>query len=142
MTAAIQRLFALISAVPDALLLLLTRVGIGFVFWNSGRTKVDGFAIRPEAIDLFRDEYRLPLFAPEIVAPLAAGVEHLLPMMLFVGLGTRFAALGLFGMTMVIQILVYPQAWSVHTLWVAALGWLIVKGGGTWSIDQLIGRVR
>ncbi len=137
MTNIIRRLFAMFGRVPDSLLLLLTRIGIGFVFWNSGQTKVDGFSIRPEAIDLFRDEYRLPLLSPELAAPMAAGMEHILPVMLFIGLGSRFAAIGMFAMTAVIQIFVYPDAWSVHALWFAALGWIIVKGPGNWSLDRM-----
>ncbi len=137
MFARVRDLFDLLGRIPDSLLLLLTRIGIGFVFWNSGQTKVDGWALRPETVDLFRDEYRLPLLSPEVAAPMAAAMEHLLPAMLFIGLGSRFAALGLLGMTLVIQTFVYPDAWNVHIFWVAALGWIIAKGPGSLSVDRL-----
>ena len=56
------------------------------------------------------------------------------------GLGTRLAALALLGMTMVIQIFVYPEAWwSVHLLWVAMAAILISRGAGMFSLDALLG---
>lgn len=136
----IDRLNRLMRMTPDAALLLFTRIAVGHIFWASGRTKVEGWALRPEAIDLFRDEYQLPILSPELAATLAAIGEHLFPIMLLIGLGTRYAALGLFGMTLVIQLFVYPEAWWVHALWFALLAWLIARGGGAWSVDALVAR--
>lgn len=136
----LRALFDLFGRIPDSLLLFLTRIGVGLVFWTSGQTKVDGWALRPETIDLFRDEYKLPLLSPEMAAPMAAMMEHLLPLMLFVGLGSRFAALGLLGMTLVIQVFVYPDAWNVHIFWAAALGWIIAKGPGGIALDRFFPR--
>ena len=126
---------------PPALQLLLARVGIGAVFFLSGRTKVQGWlTIKPFTYELFRTEYKLPLISAELAAPLAAYAEHLLPLMLLLGLGTRYAALGLLGMTAVIEIFVYPNAWPTHLLWTAALLPLIAHGGGKWSLDRLFFR--
>lgn len=123
---------------PPALQLLLARVGIGAVFFLSGRTKVQGWlTIKPFTYELFRTEYNLPLISAELAAPLATYAEHLLPLMLLLGLGTRYAALGLLGMTAVIEIFVYPHAWPTHLLWAAALLPLIAHGGGKWSLDRL-----
>ena len=120
------------------------------VFWRSGQTKVEGFAIDLEegrfelgwprlsanAVDLFRDEYRLPVIAPEWAALLAATAEHALPLLLAIGLATRLSAAGLLAMTAVIQVLVYPGAWPTHGVWAAALAWLMASGPGPLSLDH------
>jgi putative oxidoreductase len=130
---------------------LLARVSLAGVFWRSGQTKIEGFALdlvegqatwgwprlSDNAVALFRDEYRLPLLSPEVAATMAALGEHVLPVMLLLGLGTRVSALGLLGMTAVIQLLVYPGAWPTHGTWAALLAVLIVRGGGRWSLDAL-----
>ena len=67
---------------------------------------------------------------------LATLAEHALPVLLVLGLGTRFAALGLLAMTAVIQIFVYPSAWQTHGLWAACLLALIAEGPGRWSLDH------
>lgn len=129
--------------INESALLLFVRIAAAHVFWASGRTKVEGLAsLRPETVDLFRDEYRLPLISPELAAPMAAFAEHLLPVMLAVGLLSRFAALGLIGMTLVIQFLVYPDAWwAQHSLWLGLLLVILVRGPGNWSLDRwVIGR--
>jgi len=92
------------------------------------------------AVDLFRDEYRLPLLPPELAAWLAAVGEHALPALLLLGLGTRFAAAGLLAMTAVIQILVYPGAYATHGVWAAVLLWLMVRGPGVISLDHALAR--
>jgi putative oxidoreductase len=125
--------------INESALLLFVRIAAGHVFWASGQTKVEGFALRPETIDLFRDEYRLPLISPELAAPMAAFAEHLLPVMLVLGLFTRFAALGLIGMTLVIQLLVYPDAWwAQHSLWLGLLLVVLVRGPGSLSLDRWV----
>jgi putative oxidoreductase len=136
----INRVDTALSRIPEAAILLFTRIVAGHVFWASGRTKVEGlFTLRPETVDLFRDEYRLPLISPEIAAPMAAAAEHILPILLVLGLFTRFAALGLVGMTLVIQFLVYPEAWwPVHSLWLGLLLVLVWRGGGAWAADRFV----
>ena len=90
------------------------------------------------AVDLFRDEYRLPL--PHLMAPLAAGAEHLFPLLLLAGLGTRFSALALLGMTLTIQLFVYPDAYPTHGTWAALLLYLVAQGPGKISIDAWFAR--
>ena len=92
-------------------LLLAARVFPGAVFWQSGRTKVDGWQLNDTALFLFQEEYQLPLIDPAAAAALATLGEHLLPVMLLMGLATRLGAAGLLIMTLVIQLLVYPSAW-------------------------------
>lgn len=138
---ALYRRFEVLSAhLPEAAVLLAVRIAAAQPFWASGRSKVEGlFSFRPEVVDLFRDEYRLPLIPPEIAAPLATVAEHGLPLLLVLGLCTRGAALGLFVMTLVIQLLVYPDAfWPVHSLWFALLLVAVWRGGGDWSLDRLL----
>lgn len=131
---------ALLARLPECLVLLFVRIVAAHPFWASGRTKVDGLlSLRPEAVDLFRYEYGLPLIPPEVAAPLAATAEHVLPILLVLGLATRFAALGLVGMTLVIQLLVYPDAWwPVHSLWLGLLLVLVTRGGGALALDRFL----
>jgi putative oxidoreductase len=124
---------------PSALQLLLARIGIATVFFLSGRTKVEGLlSLKPSTYELFRTEYALPLVPPEVAAPLAAYAEHLFPLLLVLGLCTRLSAAALLGMTAVIEIFVYPDAWPTHLLWSAVLIPLIAQGGGAWSLDRLL----
>jgi putative oxidoreductase len=122
--------------VPEALLLLIARLGIAAVFFQSGRTKVEGLlTIKSSTYQLFASEYALPLIPSDIAARLATGAEHLFPVLLVLGLYTRLSALALLGMTTVIEIFVYPDAWPTHLSWAGLLLPLVVKGGGRWSLD-------
>lgn len=130
------------AAWHDALA-LIDRVAIAAIFWQSGRTKVDGwFHINDSAYELFRTEYRLPLLPPELAAQMAATAEHVLPLLLVLGLFTRLPALGLLGMTLVIQLFVYPSAWPTHLSWAGLLLYLLMHGGGRWSADGWLQRRR
>lgn len=125
--------------VPHDLLALVDRIGIGAIFWFSGRTKVEGFlSVTDSAYDLFRTEYKLPLIPPEVAAHLATYAEHLFPVLLVLGLFTRFAALALLGMTLTIQLFVYPDAWPTHLSWAGLLLYLVGRGGGRLSLDRLL----
>jgi len=122
------------------LVLLVSRVGIAAVFWYSGRTKVDGLlSVSDGAVSLFRTEYRLPVLDPVFAAHAATYAEHLFPLLLVLGLFTRFAALSLLGMTLVIQTFVYPEAWPTHLSWAAPLLLLVARGAGRLSVDRLLG---
>ena len=120
--------------------LLVSRVGIAAVFFYSGRTKVSGWlSVTDSAVGLFRDEYRLPLVDPAFAAHAAAYAEHLFPILLVLGLGTRFAAMALLGMTLVIEVFVYPDAWPTHLSWAAPLLLLAGRGAGRFSMDRGLG---
>lgn len=126
---------------PPALLLLVARLGIASVFFLSGRTKVEGLlTIKDTTYELFRAEYALPLIPPDLAAQLATVSEHLFPILLVLGLFTRPAALALLGMTAVIEIFVYPDAWATHLSWAGLLLPLIARGGGRWSLDAMLWR--
>lgn len=125
--------------VSHDVLALATRVAIAAIFFLSGRTKVESFlTLTDSAYELFRTEYKLPLVPPEIAAHLAAYAEHLFPVLLVLGLFTRLSALALLGMTLVIQVFVYPDAWPTHLSWAALLLYLVGRGGGALSIDRLL----
>jgi len=138
---------------PYSVLALLARFSIAAVFWKSGQTKVQNFAIdlvagdfqwgwpqlSDSALPLFRDEYKLPLIDPSLAAHLAATAEHVFPLLLLLGIGTRFSALALLGMTLTIEILVYPDAYPTHGTWASVLLMLMAQGPGKWSIDSWIG---
>ncbi len=126
---------------PETVLLLVARLGIAAVFFQSGRTKVEGLlTITDSTYYLFETDYKLPLVPPHLAAHMATYSEHLFPILLILGLGTRFAALGLLGMTTVIEVFVYPDAWPTHLSWAAILLPLIAKGGGALSLDRLLRR--
>ena len=119
---------------PESLLLLIARLGIAAIFFLSGRTKVEGLlTITDTTYELFRTDYALPFTDPVIAAHAATYSEHLFPIMLVLGLGTRAAAVALLGMTTVIEVFVYPDAWPTHLSWAGLLLPLIAKGGGAFS---------
>ncbi|WP_164157507.1 DoxX family protein [Sandarakinorhabdus rubra] len=134
---------AMLSRLPEALWLLVCRFGIGAIFFLSGRTKVDGiFTLKDSTYQLFEYEYALPLLPPELAAQAGTLAEHVLPILLALGLFTRIGALGLLGMTAVIQLLVYPDAWPTHLSWTAILLPIIARGPGALSLDHLLGLER
>jgi putative oxidoreductase len=121
------------------LIALTCRFSIAGVFWLSGRTKVEGwFTLTDTTFLLFRQDYALPLIPPEWAAYLATGAEHLLPILLVLGLFTRLAALGVLGMTAVIQLFVYPSGWPTHLSWAAPMLYLVGRGPGRWSLDHVL----
>lgn len=140
--------------IPHSFITLLARFSIAAVFWKSGQTKIEGFALdivegrfqfgwpqlAPSTIPLFTEEYKVPLMPAELAACAAAFGEHLFPALILVGLATRFSALALLGMTAVIQIFVYPSAYATHGTWAAVLLYLMVQGPGRISLDHWIAR--
>jgi putative oxidoreductase len=142
-----DRAIALASSRPaEGAALLLTRVALAGVFWRSGRSKIeDGtlFTISKGTRYLFAEDYAAVPLPPDIAVVMATAAEHVLPILLVLGLATRFSALGLICMTMVIQIFVFPEAWwTVHALWTAMALVLVTRGAGLFSLDALIGARR
>lgn len=124
---------------PHDVVALAARIFPAVVFWQSARTKVDGLTIKDSTYFLFEQVYALPLIPPAIAAQLATVAEHLLPVLLVLGLFARFSALGLLGKTAVIQIFVFPEAWVTHGLWATALLVVLAQGPGRVSLDHLLG---
>lgn len=129
-----------LDAVPLSIVLLCARIFPAAVFWQSGQTKVEGWQVTDSAVALFQEEYRLPFVDPWIAAHLAAFAEHFFPVLLVAGLATRFSAAALLGMTAVIEIFVYPDAWPTHGVWATCFLLLILRGPGAVSVDALVGR--
>lgn len=126
--------------ITDSWLSLLARLAIAGIFLMSGRTKVEGFlTVTDSTYYLFSNEYKLPLIPPDIAAHMAAYAEHLFPVLLILGLFTRLSAFALLGMTLVIEIFVYPDAWATHLSWAGLLLIIIAKGGGALSLDRQLG---
>jgi putative oxidoreductase len=136
----IQRTIAALDRIPYWPIALAARVFPAAVFWQSGQTKITGFSLKPSAIVLFEDEYRLPLIDPEIAATAAAVAEHVFPVLLVIGLASRFSAMALLLMTAVIEVFVYPDAWPTHGVWATCFLIVIARGPGLLSLDHLIAR--
>lgn len=134
----VRRLNALGGHVPQDLVALAARLFPAAVFWLSARTKVDGFTIKDQTYFLFENVYALPLIPPAPAAVLATVAEHVLPVLLILGLFSRLSAVGLLVMTAVIQIFVFPAAWVTHGLWAAALLVVVAQGPGRLSLDWLL----
>lgn len=138
---------ALFALAPPSLALLVLRLALARPFFASGLTRWDGwFTLSFGTKTLFADEYRLHLFGqhipfpyPEFVAVIASTGEIVLPILLAVGLLTRYAALGLFAMTAVIE-LVYPDGWAnFHLPWATMALAIMAFGPGALSLDRLLG---
>ncbi len=150
----IEWIIDMFERIPHSLIAFIARFSIAAVFWKSGQTKVEGLAIdlfdgtfqlgiphlADSTIPLFQSEYHVPLLSPELAAHLAAFAEHFFPILILVGLATRFSALALLGMTLTIQTFVYPDAYPTHGTWAAVLLYLMARGPGVLSIDQLIAK--
>jgi putative oxidoreductase len=136
----VESVIAQFEKIPYSALALAARVFPAAVFWQSGQTKVDGFGLSDSAVFLFESEYKLPLIDPTVAAYASAVAEHLFPVLLVLGLASRFAALALFCMTMVIEIFVYPDAWPTHGVWIACFLIVIARGPGALSLDHLIAK--
>lgn len=146
------RFIAVCTRLPYSGVALLARFSVAAVFWKSGETKIQGFALdivnreftvgwprlSDSALALFKEEYRLPFIAPEIAAPMAAFAEHFFPLLILLGLATRLSALALLGMTLTIQLFVYPDAYPTHGTWAAVLLYLMAQGPGKLSLDHWI----
>lgn len=148
----IMAINVLLGRTPESAIQFLARFSIAVTFWISGQTKVEGFVVDPigghvqlgaphlsdSAVELFRNEYALPLLPPEWAAHMAATAEHVFPLLLLLGLATRLSAMALLGMTLVIEIFVYPLAYPTHAMWAALMLYLMARGPGAFSLDRLI----
>jgi putative oxidoreductase len=130
----------LMNRVPHDLVATMSRLSIAAVFWQSGQTKVEGWSVTDNTVYLFQTEYNLPLVHPWLAAHLAAFAEHLFPILLVAGLASRFSALALLAMTLIIEIFVYPDAWPTHGTWAVCLLIIIGSGPGRISLDHLLSR--
>lgn len=141
----ISSVIGLFELIPHWFHALLARVAIALVFWNSGRTKVPDWnflSVNETTLQLFTEDYKVPFLSPNAAAYMAQTAEHVFPILLIIGLASRFSALALLGMTLVIEIFVYPDAYVVHGTWAAILIFIMKYGPGMVSLDYLLSKRR
>ena len=126
-----------LDRIPYALLAIPLRLAVATVFWNSAQSHLANW---DTTLYLFETDYALPFLPPGPAAYLAVTIEVVTPILLVLGLLTRAATLVLLGMTTVIEVFVYPEAWPTHIQWAAMLYVLLARGPGKLSLDWLIRR--
>ncbi|MEJ1159487.1 DoxX family protein [Prosthecomicrobium sp. N25] len=134
----------LLAQTPTEVTQLLLRLGLATPFFLSGLTRWDGFALSTGAKYVFTEEFRLHLFGlmvpfpfPLATAWIVSAAEIVLPILLVLGVLTRFVALAMLVMTAVIQLTV-PEGWAIHITWAAMALALVAYGGGPWAVDSLL----
>jgi putative oxidoreductase len=137
----------ILTIASPSLVQFVMRVALAVPFWRSGILKWDGFLrLNDTAVTLFSDEFMLHLPggpyhypAPTAMAFLSGTGEILFPVLLVLGLGTRFAALGLLFMTLIVELTV-PDGWPIHLTWAAMALGIMAYGPGGVSLDNLVAR--
>ena len=132
----IARVRAGLGRFPLPLLQLIFRLAVATVFIKAGLVKIASWET---TVQLFADEYKVPLLSPEHAATMAATFELGCSALLILGLATRLATLPLLGMIAVIQTFVYPHAYAEHLTWASLLLFLLTRGAGPWSLDRALG---
>jgi putative oxidoreductase len=135
LVARLAALRATAARFPLSVLELGMRLAVGATFFRSGMNKLESF---DTTIELFREEYRLPLLPPDIAAYLGTTIELCAPVLLVFGLFARLGAAALLAMTLTIQFLVYPGNWPEHLMWASILAYVLTRGPGTLSVDRII----
>jgi putative oxidoreductase len=136
--ARLRQLYDRLGLLPLSIIQLMARFGIAVVFWRSGQTKLANWDL---TLQLFVNEYKVPLLPPEIAATMAATFELSCSVLLALGLITRVATLPLIGMTLVIQLFVYPTSWPDHLVWMTLLLLLLTRGPGALSLDHVAAKL-
>jgi len=132
-----RRVLTWLDNIPYTLLAIPLRLAVATVFWNSAQTHLANW---DTTFYLFENDYALPFLPPHLAAYMAVTIEVTTPILLVLGLLTRPASAVLLGMTLVIEVFVYPQAWPTHIQWAAMLLVLLARGPGKLSIDWLVRR--
>ena len=126
---------------PQPIVDLVLRLAVANVFWKSGLNKIQSW---DSTLMLFEYEYAVPVLAPAVAAYMATAMELLLPVLLALGLGGRFAALGLFGLN-IVAVISYPDLSAsgreFHVLWGLLLAVTVTRGAGSIAFDAIIERV-
>ncbi|MBL8438952.1 MAG: DoxX family protein [Zoogloeaceae bacterium] len=133
-----------IAALGGTLLLLVIRLYVGWQFFKAGLVKIQDW---DSTLFLFRDEYQVPVLPPDLAAVMGTGGELLFPVLLFIGLFSRPAALGLFFMN-AMAVISYPALFEFecpaaindHFYWGALILVIIAFGPGRLSLDAWLGR--
>ena len=133
--ALVLSIYDYLGRLPLSIIQLMARLAVAGVFWRSGMVKIASWE---QTVALFQDEYQVPLLPPEIAAMLGTALELACPVLLFFGFASRLGALGLLGMTFVIEVFVYPNNWPEHLTWATLLLIVLTRGPGPVSLDHLI----
>lgn len=145
---AVRALVGWLASVAAAIAPPVLRIALALPFFRSGLTRWDGFlALSQSTLYLFEDEFKLHVFGeqyafpePDVIAHLVATAEITLPILLVLGVATRFVGLALLAMTGVVQLTV-PEGWAnFHLYWAAIALAIIALGPGALSVDRLIER--
>ena len=119
---------------------LAIRLWVANVFWKSGLTKIKSW---DSTLMLFEYEYSVPLLPTNVAAFLATGAELLFPVLLLLGLASRFSALSLFILNYV-ALISYPDVSDAgikdHMLWGTMLAVIFFHGPGLLSADHFLRR--
>ncbi len=126
-----------LEQVPLSIVQLLARASLATIFWRAGQAKLANWNL---TVQLFANEYKVPVLPPEIAAQMALSFELGCSVLLVLGLFSRLAVLPLIGMTTIIQLFVYPQSWNEHIVWFTLLLFILIRGAGVVSLDALIAR--
>ena len=132
-----QRATALLNSIPYSIVILPARIATFSVFFRSGLVKIADWNA---TLQLFREEYKVPVLPPEIAAHMAAAMELGLSSLVLVGLFSRLSVLGLLGMVGVIQLFVEPMGWPDHIQWLGFMIIILCRGPGALSLDYLLTR--
>jgi len=147
----------LMETIPYALIALVARFAGSIDFWRSGQSKLEGatflgvkwniLGVAEKKYFLFENVYGIPGPIAPLMTHLAAAAEFFFPIMLVLGLLSRFGALGLLLMTAFIQFYVFPEEllklngnWSTHLMWAAPLLLILARGPGAISLDAVFGK--
>jgi putative oxidoreductase len=126
-----------LELVPLSIVQLLARASLATIFWRAGQAKLANWNL---TVQLFANEYKVPVLPPEIAAQMALSFELGCSVLLVLGLFSRLAVLPLIGMTTIIQLFVYPESWNEHIVWFTLLLFILIRGAGVVSLDALIAR--
>ena len=132
----IRAAIAALDAIPYSVIALIARLATFSVFIRSGTQKLSDWNA---TLLLFRNEYHTPVLPPAVAAYTATTMELGCSSLILAGLLTRVSTLLLLGMTLTIQLFIYPDAWPTHIQWLAFMIVLVLRGPGDWSLDALIG---
>jgi putative oxidoreductase len=132
----LAQIVATLGRFPLPLIQLLFRLAIASVFLKAGLNKIASWEL---TVQLFADEYKVPVLSPDLAATMAASFEIGCSILLVLGLATRLATLPLLGMIAVIQTFVYPDAYAEHLTWASILIFILTRGAGPWSVDRTMG---
>jgi putative oxidoreductase len=125
-----------LNAVPYDVIALICRAATFSVFIRSGTQKLSDWS---STLMLFQNEYHTPVLPPDVAAYAATTLEIGCSSLILLGLLTRVSTLLLLGMTLTIQLFIYPDAWPTHIQWLAFMIVLVLRGPGRVSLDALIG---